>query len=107
MPIPAFYLGSVPRIIKRITSSTDSTIGVDPAGLQFFLKEPDGTTYSYTYGGTSHINRTTALNGYVGYPVYYVDWTAAKEGLHRGGWLGSGSHAGADEFSLLIVQRGY
>lgn len=107
MAIPSFYLGSVVRIVKRITSSTGSTVGVDPAGLQFFLTEPDGTTYSYTYGGSTHIQRSTALNGYVGYPVYWVDWPAAKERIHRGGWVGSGSNAGADEFAWNVVQRSY
>ena len=68
---------------------------------------PDGTTYSYTYGGTSHINRTTALNGYAGYPVYYVDWLTTKTRIHRGGWIGSGSNSGADEFSWNVLDRSY
>ena len=107
MPIPSFYLGSVVRIVGKITTSTDSTVGADPTGLSFYLTEPDGTTYSYTYGGSTHINRSTGLSGYAGSPVYYVDWLAAKEKVHRGGWLGTGSNAGADEFSFGVIQRRY
>lgn len=103
MAIPSFYLGSVVRVVGKITTSTGSTVGADPAGLSFYLTEPDGTTYSYTYGGSTHINRTTAS----GYPTYYLDWPAGKEKIHRGAFIGTGSNAGAVEFAFNVLQRGY
>lgn len=103
-PIPSFYLGTVVNLVGKITSSTASTVGLDPGGLTFGLREPDGATYSYAYAATStSLFRTTAS----GYPTYYVNWQSAKEGIHRGGFLGTGSNAGAVEFSFNILRRGY
>lgn len=107
MPNPtlqSYYLGAVLNIVGKFTTSTGSTVGVDPAGLTFGMKEPDGATYSYTYSATStSVFRTTAS----GYPTYYVNWQTAKEGIHRGGYVGTGSNAGAIEFAFNVLRRGY
>ena len=100
MAQPSYYLGEVVKIYLLATSATGSTGGVQPGALTFGLKEPDGSTYSYTLGGSTHI-ATASSSGYV------VNWPTAKEGVHYGGWVGSGSNAGAVEFSFSVVKRLY
>lgn len=99
MSIPAFVLGAVVHIQTTITSSTGSTVGVDPGSLTFYLKEPDGTTYSYVYAPAA----TTVIKSTTG--VYYVDWPSAKEGIHRFGWVGTSANAGADEGAFHVIKR--
>ena len=101
MAIPSFVLGSVVHIEVQLTSAATSTAGVEPGGLTFYLTEPDGATYSYVRGGTTHIASNTASG------LFWVDWVSAKEGRHFGGWLGTGSNAGADEFAFSVRQRGW
>ena len=102
--VPSFYLGTLINIIGKFTSSTGSTVGLDPGGLTFGLEEPDGSTYSYVYSATStSLFRTTSS----GYPTYYVNWPSAKEGVHHGGYLGTGTNAGAVEFAFNVIRRLY
>ena len=100
MTIPSYWLGEVKRLQLTITSSTNSMVPVDPGGLSFGLREPDGTTYNYVRGVS-----TALVSATVG--VFYVDWTMAKIGVHRGGWVGSASHADAIEFSFNVLARMY
>mgnify|MGYP001575301948 CR=1 FL=1 len=98
--IDSFWLGQIVRVQTTITSATDSTVKVEPGHLKWSLKEPDGTTVSYVRGTDAQLVSAT-----VG--VFYVDWPSAKDGLHRGGWLGTASNGGADEFSFNVLQRMY
>ena len=100
MAQPSYFLGQKIRISLGITSASGSTAGADPSALSFGLKEPDGTTYRYSWPGSSNV-ATTSAGG------FYVDWPTAKEGVHYGGWNGTGSNQGADEFSFNVIKRAY
>lgn len=102
MAIPSFPLGAVARLWITITTASGSTVVVDPGSLSFGLKEPDGTTYTYTWGGSTHVVTST-----VGGRWGYVDWACAKEGIHRFGYVGTSANAGADEGAFSVFQRGY
>lgn len=99
--VPSFYLGSVVKVRVTLTSSTASTVGVDPGGLTFYVKEPDGTTHSYVYSGTSTSVLKVTTGTYDGY------FPTVQEGLHYAGWLGTGSNAGADEVAFFVNKRRY
>lgn len=99
MPIPSFPLGTVVRVQLQITTATGSTVLVDPGSLVVGLREPDGTTYSYAWGGSTTITTTTG--------GFFFQWPTAKEGIHRGGVVGTSQNAGAEEFAFNIFKRGY
>ena len=99
--IPSFPLGAVVRVTFSITSSSGSTAGVDPGSFTVGLKEPDGTTYAYAWGGGSTVLATTSAGGFV------FTWPTAKEGVHRGGGVGTSANAGAEEFAFNVTQRPY
>jgi len=99
MAIKSYVLGQVARARLTVTSSTASTVGVDPDALSFSVREPDGSTYSYAYSATS----TSVLK--VGTGVYDGLWPTAKEGLHTFGWSGSGTNQGADEGAFFVKKR--
>lgn len=99
MNIKSYVLGAVARARLTVTSSTNSTVGVDPDGLTFYVREPDGSTYSYSYTATS----TSVLKISTG--VYDGLWPTAKEGLHTAGWLGNGTNQGAEEFAFFVKKR--
>jgi hypothetical protein len=100
MAIVSYIRGQVARLTVGITSATGSTVGADPAGLTFYLREPDNTSYSYVWGTNAELASTSAGG-------FRVLWTTAKEGIHRGGWVGTGSNAGADEFAFNVLERGW
>lgn len=93
MGLPSYHIGQVARLENTVTSSTGSTVAVDPGGLTFRLREPDGTTYAYVWGVDSQV--TTFGAG-----QFRVNWTVAKRGRHFGKWVGTASHAGAAEFAF-------
>lgn len=95
----SYYLGEVARARVTITSSTDSTIGVDPDGLTFYVKEPDGSTHSFVYAATS----TSLLKVTTG--IYDGLWPTAQEGQHFYGFVGTGTNAGADEGAWFVNKR--
>lgn len=99
----SYILGKVAKIAVQLTSSTavSATAGVEPGGLTFYLTEPDGTTYSYVRGTNAQLV-SGAASGY-----FYVAWPTAKEGVHYGGWAGTGSNAGADEFAFHVRARAW
>ena len=101
MAIPSFYLGTVVKVTVNVSSDATSTAGVEPAGLTVYLTEPDGSTYSYVRGVSTAISSGLTSGQFV------FTWPSAKEGLHRGGIIGTGSNAGADDFSFNILQRGW
>lgn len=100
MAIPSVPLGAVVRLTLAVASSSGSTVGADPGSLSFGLREPDGTTYAYTWGGSTNI-ATSSAGG------FYLLWTTAKEGIHRFGWQGSSANAGAQEGAFNVIQRSY
>ena len=102
MAIPSYFLGAVARLWITITTASGSTAVVDPGSLSFGLKEPDGTTYAYTWGGSTHVVTSTA-----GWHWGYVDWVCAKEGIHRFGYVGSSANGGADAGAFSVIQRSY
>lgn len=93
----AYEVGDVARLLWKITSSTGSTVYVDPGGLTFHLTEPDHTTYSYVWG----VNAQLATDGA---GQFRVDWAVGKEGMHRGRWVASASHACAGQFEFLAIE---
>ncbi len=100
MSLPSYRLGQVARIVLSITSSTDSTAGADPNAFTVGLKEPNGTTHSYSWPGSTNI--TSAGPG-----SFVFLFPTATNGVHYGGVVGSGSNAGAEEFAFNVIQRMY
>jgi len=100
MGLEGFHLGQPTNLDFKVTSSTGSTVLVDPGGLTFYLTEPDGTTYSYVWGTNAQL--TTVAAGH-----FRVSWTVAKRGRHSGGWVATSSHACADEFQFDGLERLY
>lgn len=96
----SFYLGGYAKVRLTITSSTASTTPVDPGALTAYLTEPDGATYSAAWGGSTLV--TTQGAG-----QFTFTWPVAKRGIHRGGWLATASHGGADEFEFMAAERRY
>ena len=100
MPMRSYILGEVAGISLGITSSTASTVGADPDALSWFLTEPNGATISYTWPpAVATALATTSAGG------FRVRWLTRVEGRHYGGWLGSGTNAGADEFEFYVRER--
>ena len=70
-------------------------LAVDPAGVAFAMKEPDGTITPYVYGTDAELVREAAGN-------FYVAWTAAQSGRHYCAFRSTGTGQAAEEATFVV-----
>ena len=69
------------RVIAKI-KDLDGVLA-DPTTLVFSIKEPDGTTTSYTWITDDEMVRVDTGD-------FYIEWDATQSGLHKYRWQASG-----------------
>lgn len=88
----SYNIGDLLRLKATFTSLTGTL--VDPTTITLKVKNPAGTTTTYTY--PTHITKSST-------GVYYYDYAVAAAGTHYYNWAGSGAFQAADENSFEIV----
>lgn len=91
MSISVFQIGDVARLSAAFTDA--NAAAADPGGVQFKIREPDGTVTTYVYGTDAQLVKDSTGN-------YHVDWLIDQAGRHRYRFAGvaSGQAAAESEF---------
>lgn len=87
-----YYKGQKVRLAATFTVSSTPT---DPSTISLLVKEPDGTSNTYTYAGAAIDKDDTG--------DYHKDIDADVEGTWKYGFVGTGAVATA-EFDEFVVR---
>jgi hypothetical protein len=90
--VRSYNIGDLLRLKSTFTSLAGTN--VDPTTIVLKVKNPAGSTTTYTY--PTHITKEST-------GVYYYDFNVTVTGLHYFNWAGSGGYQAADEATFSVT----
>jgi hypothetical protein len=78
------YTGTEIKIYATLTN--ESGVGVSTTGLRFYMFEPGGIGYTFTFGVGTGLGNTQNIQGTGTTGVYYKSWTPSRVGKHKYTW---------------------
>lgn len=97
MSTNVYHVGTKVRLSAAFTDIDDAA--QDPGGVQFKIREPDGTVTTYVYGTDAEVVRDSLGN-------FHVDWLIASAGRHRYRFAGVTSGQAASESAFRADNSG-
>lgn len=85
-------------VVRISTAFTQSSVAIDPTTVSLVVREPDGTTTTYSYAGATVTKDSTGN--------YHKDLTiSGSAGIYRYRWTSTGTGAASEESWFEVQPR--
>lgn len=82
-------------VVRMTAAFTQDAVALDPSGVSFVVKRPDGVKQTFVYGTDVEVVKTAT-------GAYRMDYAAVVAGMHWYRVIGTGTGAAAAEDRFLV-----